>query len=145
MLKLKLGELLSVALLLVTLVIPAAAQGTGTPKADALFEAQKWPEAAKAYEGLVKTDPTNGRFWYRLGASLLSLGEYKRAASAFHKAVEIGKRPEPLYGLASSYARLNDKEQAFVWLKKALEAHLSQPERIETDANLASLRDDPRF
>lgn len=143
MTKLKLNVLFSLALLLVALVIPAAAQGT--PEADALFEAQKWPEAAKAYEGLVNADPTNGRLWYRLGVSLLSLKEYKRAALAFHKAVEIGKRPEPMYGLASSYARLNDKEQAFGWLKKALDAHLSQPERIETDANFASLRDDQRF
>ena len=104
------------ALLLVAFVGSAAAQGNaGTnaaQEADALFQAQKWAEAVKAYQALTKTDPANGRAWYRLGTSLLSLGEYGRAASAFPKAVEIGQRPEPMYGLASAYARLNDKEKA---------------------------------
>lgn len=140
---------LCAALLLAAFVVSAAAQGSaGTPaaqEADALFQAQKWAEAAKAYEALTKTDPANGRAWYRLGSARFSLGEYESAAAAFQKAVEIGKRPEPMYGLASAYARLNDKEKAFAWLNKALDAHLSQPERIGTDANFASLRDDPRF
>ncbi|MBV9960375.1 MAG: tetratricopeptide repeat protein [Acidobacteria bacterium] len=145
MFRLKLCGPLRAALLLVAIVGQAAAQGSAMPDADALFAAQKWAEAARAYEALIRTDPANGRLWYRLGSSLLSLGEYAKAVPAFHKAVEIGQRPEPMYGLAASYARLNDKEQAFVWLNKALAAHLSQPEMIERDANFVSLRDDPRF
>ncbi|MFY9608407.1 MAG: tetratricopeptide repeat protein [Blastocatellia bacterium] len=48
--------------------ISVSAQATSqTTEADALFTAQKWNEAAPAYEALTKTNPNNGRVWYRLG------------------------------------------------------------------------------
>ena len=46
---------------------------------------------------------------------------------------------------AQAYARLNDREQAFAWLNRALHAKLPQPGRIESDPNLASLHGDARF
>jgi tetratricopeptide (TPR) repeat protein len=131
------------------LVLPLAASAqsasTVTPDADALFQLHKWAEAAKAYEVLTKANPADGRAWYRMGAALLSLGEYERAAGAFQKAFEISKRAEPMYGLAAAYSMMKEKDSAFEWLTKALNAHLSQPEQIEKDPHLASLRTDPRF
>jgi tetratricopeptide (TPR) repeat protein len=144
----KLKAVWVVFLLIVPLSLTSAQTKTSAsaqPAADALFQAQKWAEAAKAYEALAKADPANGRAWYRLGVSRLSLGEYERAIAAFERAVEIGNRPEPIYGLASAFARMGNKDKAFEWLNKALNAHLSQPQQVIADPNLTSLKDDPRF
>jgi tetratricopeptide (TPR) repeat protein len=114
-------------------------------EADAFFQAQKWAEAAKAYEAVSKVEPANARIWYRLGMSLHSLGKYEQALAALQKSVDIGGRPQAMYGLASTYARLNDKDRALEWLNKALKANLPQPRQIGSDPNLASLRGDARF
>jgi len=127
--------------------LPAAAQ-TPAPTADeanALFQAQKWEDAAAAYQTLTKADPSKGINWFRLGFALNSLGRYQQGADAFQKAIEIGHRPEPMYALSQSYAQLKDKDHAFEWLNKAIENNLPQPRRVRNDPNLASLRDDPRF
>jgi tetratricopeptide (TPR) repeat protein len=113
--------------------------------ANALFQEQKWAEAAKGYEAITKAEPSNGRAWYRLGASRLALGSYEQAAAAFKQAIDVSSRPEPMYGLALAYAKLNDKERAFEWLNKSLKANLSQPNQILTDPNLDTLRNDHRF
>jgi tetratricopeptide (TPR) repeat protein len=114
-------------------------------EADALFQAQKWEEAAGAYEAITKAEPERGLAWYRLGFALNSLGRYKQGAAALERAVAIGKRPESMYALAHSYALMNDKDHAFEWLNKALAANLPQPRQIKRDRNLENLRADPRF
>ena len=50
-----------------------------------------------------------------------------------------------MYNLACAYARLNNKDKAFEWLNKALNAGFPQTNVLTTDEDLASLRDDPRF
>ena len=118
---------------------------TPTQAAEALYRAQQWDEAAKAYQGILKTDPTQGLAWYRLGFALNSLGKYSEGAAALLKSIEIGHRAEAMYALSHSYALMKDKNRAFEWLIKALENNLPQPARIKTDTNLVFLRDDPRY
>ncbi len=134
-------------LILFVISLPALAQ-TRPPAmqdADTLFQAQKWAEAAQAYEAITKAEPTNGRAWNRLGMSLRLLGKDEQAIEAFQHAVAIGNNPVVMYNLASLYAKRKDKERAFEWLKKSLGAGFAQVKQLETDADLASLRDDPRF
>lgn len=114
-------------------------------EAEALFQAQKFTEAARAFAALTKAEPANGRAWLRLGGSLHALGQYAQAVGALERAVEILRGPVAMYNLASAYARLNNKEKAFEWLTKALNAGFPQPGLLLTDADLASLRDDPGF
>ena len=139
------GSLIVIMILVFTLLVRSQSASPATPNADAYYQAQKWAEAASAYEAMTKAEPTNGRAWYRLGMSLLSLNRHEQAAAAFQKAVEIGKRAEAMYGLASAYAMLGNKEKAFEWLNQGLNAKLPQPMRIKSDPHLVSLRDDPRF
>src|SRR5947209_6743367 len=78
-------------------------------EADGFLQAQKWPEAAKAYEALTKTEPNNGRAWYQLGWARHGLGEYQEAIDAFQKALEINKSTPrraayAMYGVAVMYA-----------------------------------------
>ena len=114
-------------------------------EADAFFSAQRWAEAAQAYASLTHSQPANGKFWYRLGQSLLSLRKYDLAAKALKKSAEIGNRPESMFALSQAETMLGDKEKAFFWLEKALSLHLPQANRIDHEPNLAALRDDPRF
>ncbi|HEX8493813.1 MAG TPA: tetratricopeptide repeat protein [Pyrinomonadaceae bacterium] len=125
----------------------AQAQGISSAmsEAEALFQSQKFTEAAKAFAAVTKAEPANGRAWLRLGSSLHALGQYERAVAAFERAVEILRGPIAMYNLACAYARLNNKEKAFEWLNKALNAGFPQINLLQTDEDLASLRDDARF
>lgn len=114
-------------------------------EANALFQNQKWEEASRAYEAITREQPSNALAWSRLGLSLHSTGKYDRAITAFHKAVAIGNNPSAMYNLARSYARSGDKERAFEWLGKAVNAGFAQASRLDTDSDLAALRGDARF
>ncbi|HVG31649.1 MAG TPA: tetratricopeptide repeat protein [Pyrinomonadaceae bacterium] len=146
---LRLGRLALLTIMIATLCpIFAQAQSAATTKAqeaDALFQSQKWADAAQAYEAITKVEASNGRAWFRLGVALHSLGRYEQAVGAFQKALEISKSPQAMYNLASSYARMNEREQAFEWLKQALNAGFAQVGLLNTDADLANLRGDARF
>ncbi len=49
------------------------------------------------------------------------------------------------YWVASTYALLGDKESAFKWLSKAVKLGNENKPHFESDLNLISLRDDPRW
>lgn len=146
-------RLISAVLSLTVMVVSSSAQtAAASPamqEADSLFQAQNWEEAARAYEGITKAEPTTGRAWFRLGYSQLPLSKYDQALAAFQHSLELAKGTPravfSMYGLASTYARMNEKDKAFEWLDKALIANLQQPRQIIADPNLANLHDDPRF
>jgi len=121
---------------------------TATSQADELYQAQKWTEAAKAYEVITKAEPDNGRAWYRLGYSLNRASNYQEAAMAYEKAVEKLQPPIKafaMYNAGASYAKLNNKDKAFEWITKALNSGFGQIATLTTDSDLASLREDARF
>jgi tetratricopeptide (TPR) repeat protein len=124
---------------------PAANQPT--PEADALFQAQKWDEAAKAYEAVTRQQPGNGRAWYRLAYSLHALGKYEDAIAAYQKNLGINSaNANAMYNLACAFARSNNKDKAFEWLGKAAAAGFPpRPTTLDTDNDLDSLRGDARF
>lgn len=142
-------KLACLALLMTGTAAASFAQGqspsTALQEADALYGSQKWADAARAYEAITKAEAANGRAWYRLGVSLHQLGRYAQAVEAYQKALGINQNPVGMYNLACSYARLGDKEKAFEWLTKALQAGFAQVALLKTDVDLASLRDDARF
>src|SRR6185436_1640740 len=110
-----------------------------------LFQDQKWDESVAAYQALTKAEPENGQAWYRLGASLAALNKHAEAVAPLEKAVEILKGPMAMYTLATTYARLNNKETALALLTDAANAGFGQLTRLENDPSLASLRSDPRY
>jgi len=126
-------------------------QSSQTPldEANALFQAQKWTEAAQAYRAIAKLEPTNARVWFQLGWSLHGLGQYERAIDAFQKALEINKGNQrasfSMYAIGVMYAEMKDKDRAIEWLNKALDAKFPQPRQIKNNRSLAALSDDPRF
>jgi tetratricopeptide (TPR) repeat protein len=114
-------------------------------QAEALYKAENWPEAVKAFEAVTKSEPGNGTAWLRLGSALHSLGRYEEAIRASQRAVEILKGPVPMFNLARSYARIKEKEKAFDWLGKAIDAGFFTAARIREEEDLAELRADTRF
>ena len=132
--------------------LPAFAQGAGVPaspamqEANALYAAQKWAEAAKAYEQLARENPKNGMMWFRLGSSLHALKQYERAIDAFRHSVEIGNNATAMYNIACGYALLGRKEESFDWLFRSLKAGFTPAGAgLASDSDLASLAGDARF
>src|SRR5205085_11599666 len=126
-----------------------SSQMSAMDEANKLFQAQKWTEAAQAYEAIAKLEPTNARAWFQLGWSLHGLGQYKQAIDAFQKDLEINKGNQrasfSMYAIVGMYAELKDKDKAIEWLNKALDANFPQPRQIKNNRSLAALSDDPRF
>lgn len=139
---------LLVAILLTPLTAPAnvAGQNAATSQtAEALYTAQKWAEAAVAYDQITKSEPQNARAWYRLGFALHALGKFEQAVAAYNHAVEINHHPVAMYNLSCSYARLGNKDLAFEWLTKSLNGGFPNPSQVASDPDLAGLRGDARF
>jgi tetratricopeptide (TPR) repeat protein len=115
-------------------------------RANDFYQSGDWANAAQAYEAITKLEPANAGAWSRRGGALHSLGKHKEAVAALERSLEINnQQPLTLFNLARAYARLNDKSKAFASLTKALAAGYSQPQTLEMDKDLASLRDDARF
>lgn len=103
-------------------------------------------EAATRFEDYAKKHPENGRAHFNLGFARLAGDQPEAAAQAFQRALERGyRKPVTMYNLACSYARLDDKDKAFDWLFKSLDAGFSDHGRLRSDEDLDNLRGDPRF
>ncbi len=138
---------------LCTTTISAQSQGGQSPNAEsakmrearALYQAQNWAAATVAFEAVTKSEPNNGAAWYWLGMSYFSLSNFAKSSEALKRAAEITSNSSVMFNAACAFARLKDKDQAFNWLNKAIDAGLPQAGLIQSDTDLAVLRDDPRF
>lgn len=144
------------ALLLTSLAGPAALAQNQQPQqptqpspaaqaANALWQEQKWEEAAKAYEALTRDEPNNGQAWFRLGSALMTLQKFDAAIAPLGKAAEVLRGPQVYYTLGSAYARTGDKAKAVENLNRAAGAGFAGLQRIKNDASFAGLRDDAQF
>lgn len=135
-----------ISLLLALLMAVGGAAGQTMAEADALWEAQDWEGAARAYAAVVAADPGNAAAWFRLGQARHQAGDYRGAAEAWQTAEAAGYVP-PLtrYNLASAHARLGNLTAAFQWLERAVAAGFNRLQILEHDPDLAPLRDDARF
>ena len=83
----------------------------------------QWREAARKFEEYARAHPQKGRAWFNLGFASLAGERPEAAAEAFQKALELNyRKPTTMYNLACCYARLDQKDAAFDWLFKALDA-----------------------
>lgn len=130
-----------------------AGQGPpGGPRADSLYLAKQWPEAAAAYARAAESEPSNPRLWYRLGIAEHSQKHFDRSEKAFARA---SKLPSPagagplrslaFYNLAAARAQQGKADAAFSALDSALAAGRFPPQTLEDDVDFASIKRDPRF
>ena len=129
------------------LLVGAFATADDLSDANALFQKQDWPAAAKAYKALTQSHPDSGLAWFRLGLSLHSLGDYRAALDAYQHA-EAAHFPAKMalnWRMVRVYARLGDKEKALALLDQVVSNGFMQLQFIDTEPDLASIRTDPRF
>ena len=120
--------------------------GRAMQQASALDDAHDWPAAAKAWRAIADREPTNGVAWYRLGSALAWMKKYDESVSALTKASEFTDvRANALYNLACVHALEGRSEDAIATLTSAVEAGFHHKHYFEQDADLASIRQDPRF
>jgi tetratricopeptide (TPR) repeat protein len=104
-----------------------------------------WLKAARLYGEIVAKEP-NPRAWYRLETSLNKIGEHEKAIEAFEKGSVSGIAPQFVeYGIAVVCASKGGTEQALEHLEKAAQNGFSQPEQLEGEVDLASVKSNPRF
>jgi beta-lactamase regulating signal transducer with metallopeptidase domain/tetratricopeptide (TPR) repeat protein len=106
----------------------------------------RWREAARGFASYAEKHPAQGRAWSNLGYASLSGDRPDEAAPAFQKALELGyRKPATMYNLACAYARLDQKDAAFEWLFKALDAGFDEMWTLRHDDDLDNLRADGRY
>jgi len=143
------SALLSSLVLAATLVCHpafAAEQEASLPAALTMLRAGKAADAAAMLETVVQREPANARAWRALGAASKQVKSYPRALAAFRRAATLDpSNPGPLYNIGAIYALQGKPAQAFTWLRKAKNSHRLDMTQIDGDADLASLKGDPRF
>ncbi len=109
-------------------------------------ERTKWREAARRFQTYAEANPGSGRAYYNWGFSELAGDRPEAAIEPFQKALGLGyRKPETMYNLACGYARLDQKDPAFEWLYKALDAGFDASGTLRHDDDLDNLRGDPRY
>ncbi|HEV2885145.1 MAG TPA: hypothetical protein VGW36_09825 [Pyrinomonadaceae bacterium] len=110
------------------------------------YSRERWAPAIALYEPFVKAEPTSGRGWYNLGFALHYSHEHTRAIEAFKQAIALGYRKAvSTYNVACGYAMLGQRDLAFEWLERAIDAGFHSHGDLAWDRDLDSLRSDPRF
>ena len=109
------------------------------------FGGREYPQAAQAYAEYVKAHPDDAVAWMRLGLSQANMKD-PAAAGSLEKAVQLGmKSPTDLYNVACGYALIGQKEKALDALGRAVAAGFNDRRLLETDTDLASIRDTDGF
>ena len=110
------------------------------------YSKQRWEPAVRKYESFLKDNPDNGRGWFDLGYALHYSSEHARAIQAFEQAIHFGyRKPTSLYNIACAHAMMGNRNAAFEWLGKSVDAGFDVGGYINGNQDLDSLRSDPRF
>lgn len=142
-----------------SLVTPTASAQQDTPpapqpaadvpsmqEAGALLQQQDWQGASVAYAKIVLDQPENGQAWQLLGYCLHANGDLDRALRVHQKAATFpAVRPVALYNVACVHALQGRTDQAFDFLRQAMEAGFDDPNQYGSDPDLRSLHSDPRW
>jgi tetratricopeptide (TPR) repeat protein len=136
------------------LSIPAAAQNSPidtylqlNADASAKFSARQWADAISVLEKLVVANPLDGESWGRLGTASYNAKDYRRSIAAYEKQIALGSGipANAAYNIACDYALMGDKENAILWLQKAFKMGFANLTGAQSDTDLASIKDDPRY
>jgi tetratricopeptide (TPR) repeat protein len=111
-----------------------------------LLQEEQFDEAAEMLGRLTDDEPDNAEAWFQLGLAFHQAGKYDRAIDAH---LRVANFPEfestGLYNAACAYALLGQTDLAFTMLSRSQDAGFLNLEHIREDADLASIRKDPRF
>lgn len=117
------------------------------------LRAELWPGddwrlawGAEFLEGLARVLPDNPAVSGLLGACYTDLCRYEEALAVDRRTVALDPGDAVAwYNLACSLALLERREDAFSALERSVELGFADPEAMEGDSDLESLRETPRF
>ncbi|HEX9707313.1 MAG TPA: hypothetical protein VGA24_06700 [Steroidobacteraceae bacterium] len=115
-------------------------------RAEELYFAGRWAEAEAAYQKHVDENPGNAFAWNRLGSSQIFLKKYPDAIRNLERSIELsGGIPADFYNLACAYALSGEPDKSLDNVETAIAKGLRNRSQYESDPDLASLRELPRF
>lgn len=124
----------------------AQIQDVDREAADAAFTSSKWDEAITNYRKVLARNPNDARSWFRLGHAYHEEKDYKEAIQAFRRTVNLQYlRLTSQFNIACAYVRLNDLEQGFIELEKAIDMGFNSTQQILQDIDLIAIRGTPKF
>jgi beta-lactamase regulating signal transducer with metallopeptidase domain/tetratricopeptide (TPR) repeat protein len=84
--------------------------------------------------------------WYDVGLDLLRLRKTNEAIDAFQHAIATGEKTgSSMYNIACAYSLANDPANGMPWLRKSIENGYSDDALMQTDPDIALLRQQPGF
>jgi len=115
-------------------------------RANELYQAKDYAQAAAAYAELARQQPKNPMFAFRQGASLVGLGRGDEALPLFEQAASLGF-PAPLMQAwsARAHVRMGRLDAAVEALKRASAGGFANVALLDSEADFEPLRRDPRF
>jgi len=106
----------------------------------------RWAQAEAAYRQYLEDNPANAFAWNRLGTSQAQQKKYADAVTNLERAIEIGGGTAvDYYNLACAYALAGNADEALDNVERAIGAGARRRGQYESDPDLASLRELPRF
>ncbi len=97
-------------------------------------------------EGVRKRCPGDDRVLKVLGDLYTRSGEYEKGLEADRSLIRMcPDEPQVWYNLGCSYALVGEKGKAFDALQRAVELGYDDPDWMNSDKDLRSIRNDPRF
>ena len=113
---------------------------------DSNYSRQRWAPAIEVYESFLKEQPNNGRAWFNLGYAYHYSSEHAKAIPAFERAIQLGyRKAASSYNIACAYSMMGNRDAAFEWLDKAVDAGFEIEGYIIDDRDLDNIQSDPRF
>jgi len=106
----------------------------------------RWAEAEAAYGKYVAANPSNAFAWNRLGTAQIQQKKFGEAVASLERAVDIGGGVAvDYYNLACAYALAGSPDRALDNVERAMAKGFKQRAQYESDPDLASLHELPRF
>jgi ketosteroid isomerase-like protein len=115
-------------------------------RAEAPYLEGLWAEAESAYRQYLEANPANAFAWNRLGTSQVQQKKYPEAVKNLERAIEIGGGTAvDYYNLACAHALAGNANEALDNVERAIAAGAKRRGQYESDPDLASLHELPRF
>jgi tetratricopeptide (TPR) repeat protein len=132
-------------LLFLLITVSATSQDDPFQKGEELFAKNDFKSAAGFYQDAIKKNEKNVMAYIKLAGSYYKMKDFSKSAETLEKALTLRKGPLIAYGLAQSYAQLNEKSKALEALKLATEVGYSNFQQMSTDKEIDPLRETAEF